>query len=246
MAEPTPAPAPPLPGMSTGSPPPAPVANGGPPATLGGLGSPAPVLQRPELFGGLRGGRPRKDGIKSGSPEAVEADRKKNAERMARNRERERLANPAALPSAAPGVAGAPAPPVGDLALPMPGAVAEWTAEDFREAAPELVELTEAWRVDTHTKHAVAGKLPRRIVEEIAKDAAFPPGSKRSLSSASPQTLAEMFNALSVPLSFKKIVTLAPALVYVIVRDLQVGGRVQKMIADENERQAVPAQEKKP
>ena len=39
---------------------------------------------------------------------------------------------------------------------------------------------------------------------------------------------------------------MAPALVYVVVRDLQVGGRVQKMIADENERQAVPAQEKKP
>ena len=37
---------------------------------------------------------------------------------------------------------------------------------------------------------------------------------------------------------------MAPALVYVVVRDLQVGGRVQKMIADESERQS--PQEKKP
>ena len=235
--------------MSTGSPPAAPVANGGTPVASGGLGSPAPALQRPDLFGGLRGGRPRKDGLKPGSPEAVEADRKKNAERMARNRERERAANPPALPSALPGASHpAPevAPPAGDVVGVSGAPVYAWTAEDFRDAAPELVELAEAWRVDAHTKSAVAGKLPKRVVEEIAKDAAFPPGSKRSLSNASPQTLAEMFNALHVPLSFKKIVTLAPALVYIVVRDIQVGSRVQKMIADENERQAVTSQEKKP
>ena len=128
----------------------------------------------------------------------------------------------------------------------VPGAAGyQWTAEDFRDAAPELLELAEAWRVDCHPKSAVAGKLPKRVVEEIAKDAAFPPGSKRSLSTASPQTLAEMFNALGVPLSFQKIVTLAPALVDIIVRDLQVGGRIQKMIAEENDRQK-PTEEKKP
>ena len=49
--------------------------------------------------------------------------------------------------------------------------------------------------------------------------------------------LAEMFNALHVPMSFKKIVTLAPALVYVIVRDLQVGQRIQKLVAEEAQRQ---------
>lgn len=112
-----------------------------------------------------------------------------------------------------------------------------WTVEDFRQAAPELVELAEAWRVDCRTKQAVAGKLPKVVVQEIAKSAAFPPGSKKSLSTASPMTLAKMFNALKVPVMLKSVITAAPALAYIIIRDLQTGTRIEKMIADEAERQ---------
>jgi hypothetical protein len=116
-----------------------------------------------------------------------------------------------------------------------------WIPTDFDGAAPELVELAEAWRIDQRTKQAVAGNLPRRVVEEVAKDAAFPPGSKRSLSGPSgQQLLAEMFNALRVPVTLKKVVSIAPALAYIVVRDLQLGSRIEKLIASERERTAPP------
>jgi hypothetical protein len=131
-----------------------------------------------------------------------------------------------------PGLAGPETPSAGaEAGIPFDA----WTAEDFRFAAPELVELAEAWRIDVHTRHAVAGKLPQKLVAEIAKDAAFPPGSKRSLSNSSPVTLAKMFNALHVPAAFKPVITTAPALVYIIVRDLQTGARIDKLIALQEE-----------
>src|SRR5258707_9089158 len=58
------------------------------------------------LFGGNRGGKKRLDGLAPGSPEAIEADRKKDAERKRTRREAvQRVAEPPPLPSA-----GAPAP----------------------------------------------------------------------------------------------------------------------------------------
>ena len=166
---------------------------------------------------------------------------------MQRARAAERAAQPPApLPAGPAPPAGAMAAPLPDLAGPVGDPVLLWSAEDFRDAAPELVELAEAWRVDVHTKRAVAGQLPRRVVDEIAKDAAFPAGSKRSLSTASPVTLAKMFNALRVPLSLKAVITVAPALVYIIVRDLQFGSRIEKLIATERARAAAPLPAPKP
>ncbi|MCU0783716.1 MAG: hypothetical protein MUF81_06640 [Verrucomicrobia bacterium] len=58
-----------------------------------------------------------------------------------------------------------------------------------------------------------------------------------------------MFNALRVPLSLKSVITVAPAVVYLIVRDLQIGGKIDKLISQERERNkpadtAKPAEEK--
>jgi hypothetical protein len=83
------------------------------------------------------------------------------------------------------------------------------------------------------------------VVNEIAKDAAFPPGSKKSLSTSSPVTLAKMFNALKVPLAVKGIITAAPALVYIIVRDLQTGSRIEKMIQENRKNLTAENAEKK-
>jgi hypothetical protein len=215
------------------------VAPGGP------AGAPVPVPK--PLFGGNVGRKVRFDGLKAGSPEAIAADRTKHAARMRMSRA---IAAAATPPPPLP-ASDAPLPET----LPMPGApeggplggevidpVVLWTPEDFRGAATELVELAEAWRIDAHTRRAVAGHLPRKVVDEVAKDAAFPPGSKRSLSTSSPVTLAKMFNALRVPISLKAVITTAPALVYIIVRDLQTGSRIENLIAQEIERQKQAAQ----
>ncbi len=123
------------------------------------------------------------------------------------------------------------APAVGVDGVPV-DAVVQWTAEDLRQCSVELVELIESWRVDSHSKHAAAGKLPAIVVEQIARDAAFPPASKKSLSTSSPATLAKAFNALNVPIALKSIITTAPALAYLIVRDLQTSSRIEKLIAE--------------
>jgi hypothetical protein len=208
------------------------VAPGGP------AGPPVPVPK--PLFGGNVGRKVRRDGLKPGSPEAAAADRAADARRKRLHRATVAAATPppplpssdAPLPETLP-VLGGPESPSADAEAGI--AFDAWTAEDFRFAAPELVELAEAWRIDARTRQAVAGKLPQKLVAEIEKDAAFPPGSKRSLSNTSPVTLAKMFNALHVPAGLKPVITTAPALVYIIVRDLQTGARIDKLIALQEE-----------
>jgi hypothetical protein len=58
-------------------------------------------VSSPALFGGHRGGgKKRADGLAAGSPEAIEADKKKNAARMRDSRAKDALAKtPSALPS---------------------------------------------------------------------------------------------------------------------------------------------------
>jgi len=219
-------------------------------ATEGGrLPSAAGPVPKPP-FGGNVGRKRREDGLKPGSPEAIAADRKRDAERKQRERaEKLALAPAPALP---PSTAAVPVPgeaplasPAGPVAGPGVDPLANWTPEDFRDAAPELVELAEAWRVEVRTKQAAAGGLSRKVVEEYASKAAFPAGAKRTLSNSSPLTLAKMFNALHVPLSLKAVVTTAPAIVYLIVRDLQVGSAIAKQVADEKERRGDGDAEKK-
>lgn len=228
-----------LPGVPVGKSPVAPMAAGKPVDSLAGLGGGKGDSEK-KPFGGNVGKKIRADGLKPGSPEALAADRVADAARKREARAKEKLVTPPPpLPSGTP-------PPVETLAatpetagLPLAGLpvdpVLNWTADDFRQCAAELVELAEAWRIDSHTKNAAEGKLPAAVVKEITNGAAFPPGSKKSLSTSSPVTLAKMFNAIKVPLAVKPIITTAPALVYIIVRDLQTSSRIDKLIAEQKE-----------
>ena len=211
------------------------------PAQSGGPGSDSHAAATAAQFGGNPTGRTRADGLAPHSPAALQADRDKEAKRKRDERAAKRQSPPPPpLPSAAvpqtqahgnqgaavagAGVAGAPLDPL-----------AQWVAEDFRDAAPELVELAEAWRVDAHTKRAVAANLPRKLCDKIKSDAAFPPGAKRSLSTSSPASLAEMFNAFGVPLKIRRYVVMAPAFLWIVVHDLQVSGAITKLIQDEKQ-----------
>ncbi len=190
------------------------------------------------------------DGLKSGSPEAISADRDRDAERKRRERAEKRAAEtPPTLPVGAPPALDALENPTealaGHDAVTVVDPVGACTADDFRGAAVELVELAEAWRIDTRTRQAAVGKLPRPVVEEIGKAAAFPPGSKKSLSNSSPATLAKMFNSLQVPVALKSVVSAVPALAYIIVRDIQTGARIEKLITEDKTARQTPAGENK-
>ena len=230
-----------LPGVSAGKtsaglPP----ANGVATADPGSPGGKNPVPPAKKLFGGNVGKKQRADGLAPGSPEALQADRDADAKRKRDARAAARAAEPpAALPAVPPpaveSLGSTPAPAADALGTGAALPVAGWAAQDFRECAGELIELAESWRVDEHTKNALAGKLPAVVVEKIKGRASFPAGSKRSLRESSPETLARMFNALSVPTMFKPYVSAFPALVYIVVRDLQTGAEIKRLVK-ENEK----------
>ena len=218
-----------VPGVPAGTNPTPPVGNAPSPGANAGLG--VPTTSSPVKFGGNPTGRTRNDGLKSGSPEALEADRKKNAERMRLAREKvaaEKL--PAVLPSAAPGTAseGATKIPVLDGLADV--ASVGWTAEDFKQVAPSTIELIEQWRVSAAIDLAETGKLTGAVVKKIASDAAFPAPAKRSLCDTSPAALAKLFNTLNVPVAMKAYITTCPTILFLIVRDFQNRSEIRKLI----------------
>lgn len=232
--------APGVPGVPAGSAPSPTVASQPAPVASGGLAG-----DKKPLFGGKVGSKLRQDGLKPGSPEAIAADRVRDAARKRAERAAKRAETPPPpLPSASgnippsPSVPDAsPGGPVADLETGfVPDAQDQWRAEDFNECAPELIELVEGWRVDSRTKQAVERGLPRKVVEQISKDVAWPANAKRSLSRTSPATLADIFNALKVPVRLKKYVTTAPLLLYIAVRDLAAGARIEKLASEEDAR----------
>lgn len=229
--------APGLPGLRDGTTPtdgvatkPAPVADGG----LGGNKKP--------LFGGNVGkkpGKPLPPGMVAGSPEHEQWKRDNEAQRKRDERAAKAAALPPPLPPASSPVGETPMdtmpPSSGFDPVPLVAPDVVWRAEDFNDCAPELVDLAEAWRVNSRTKQAVDGKLLPKVVKEIAADTAFPASVKKSLSRTSPATLADFFNSIGVPIRFKKYVTTAPLMIYLIVRDMAVGSRIDKLVSDQNE-----------
>jgi hypothetical protein len=210
------------------------------------VAAPAP----PSAFGGNPTGRTRKDGLKPGSPEAAEADRKRNAERMANKRAAERAAAPPpALPASTAGTSAVLSNP-GATTIPVVDGFAEppsvgWLAEDFKQVAPDTIDLLEQWRVSDKISIAEEGKLSAAVVRQIEKDAAFPAPAKRSLQSSSPAALAKLFNSLNVPVALKSYITTCPTILYLIVRDIQQRSEIRKLIQSEAERASKPTEEKK-
>lgn len=197
----------------------------------------------PAAFGGNPTGRTRKDGLKPGSPEAAEADRKRNAERMAAKRAEEKSRQlPPALPasnsptSAVLSDPGAKTIPVLDgFSEPSP---VDWLAEDFKQVSVDTLNLLEQWRIEDKVSLAESGKLSGATVKQIAKDAAFPDKARTSLQNSSPAALAKMFNALRVPVALKSYITTAPTLLYLIVRDMQQREEIKRLIESERSREA--------
>ena len=204
----------------------------------------------PAAFGGNPTGRTRKDGLKPGSPESVEADKRYNRECMERKRAAEKSAAiPPPLPASTAGTSavlpspGATTTPVADGFL-EPASV-DWLAEDFKQVAPDTIDLLEQWRVSDKISLAEEGKLSGVVVKRIATDAAFPVPAKRSLQTSSPAALAKLFNALKVPVALKSYITTCPTVLYLVVRDMQQRAEIRKLIQSEAERASKAMEEKK-
>src|SRR4051812_5498640 len=112
-----------------------------PTATLPGPAQPVPLAasaqQSVPKFGGNRGGKARTDGLAPGSPEALEADKKKDRERKQAARKTISVAEPPALPAAGQkGVYSVP---------PSPGSAVPGTSGPVAQAAPAPVP----WQPET-------------------------------------------------------------------------------------------------
>lgn len=233
-----------VPGVPAGSPPVGGVEQKPTPGETGGQ-VPVAAPASPVAFGGNPTGRTRKDGLKPGSPEAADADRKRNAERMAQKRAAEKsAAPPPVLPPPAPSSAvlsdsGAKTIPVADGF--MEPASVDWMAEDFKQVAPDTIDLLEQWRVADKISLAEEGKLTAPVIRQIEKDAAFPAPAKRSLQTSSPAAIAKLFNALRVPVALKSYITTCPTLLYLIVRDMQQRSEIRKLIEASRSAKPEPA-----
>jgi hypothetical protein len=134
-----------------------------------------------------------------GSPEAVEADRKKDRLR----KKQARQADPAPLPSARPGeaVSVSSSPPPGGLGtqlVPAPAPLVPWTAEAVQPVVDQFLPAAETMMVNQIARKAVRARLPQEIVAEIKKDAAWPADARRALQSTGGALGAKYLNKLGI------------------------------------------------
>jgi hypothetical protein len=199
------------------------------------------------LFGGFRGGRKRFDGLKPGSPEALEADRKKDNER----KKRARLAALAAAPPPPlpPALGAATVPPSGAVTEktlpPLPGVAGvpafeapllalAWEARDLLPVTENGVPLLEEMAARQIVAKAKRARLPKEIISEIERDCKWPDKSKRMLSETSGALAAKYLNKLGISAEYKVEVNFSIAVLNIGASHMAVLRRLDKLIAVAN------------
>lgn len=155
-----------------------------------GAGAPMGAEDLARAAGGHPTGRPRKDGLRSGSPEAAEADRERSRERKKKSRQAKRMEGDAApLPS----LGDDGEPPV-HLAAPLP-----WDASLLAPVVGEILAALEAVSVrQLKERAAKVADAPSGFVATVEKDAEWNTVAKTALSSAVPQVAAKWLNRSGV------------------------------------------------
>lgn len=195
-------------------------------------------------FGGLRGAKPRKDGLVPGSPEAVEADRKRDAAR--KRDERAALAAqipPAPLPSALQGSQSPSQPSFVPLGSDAPGqsgpVVTPWNAEDLQSITSELIDAMEDAREERYVERCREAKLPETVAKEIGRDARLPAVSKKGLNLSAPRVAAKWLNKAGIDSEHKDELVLAGCLTAIFAQGRQLTKRLEKLISSEQSANAV-------
>lgn len=137
-------------------------------------------------FGGSPTGRPRADGLRSGSPEALAADREKSKERKRKSRESKRLAKDAP-----------PLPSLGDDGeTPVPAlAAVPWEPALLEPVVHEMMTALEALSIRQITARAAkVPDAPPGFVETVASDASWNVPAKTALQSSLPQVACKWLN----------------------------------------------------
>ncbi len=195
------------------------------------------------LFGGYVGGRPRKDGLKPGSPEAKAADLEKDRLRKARKAAAERAAieaaNPQPLPAAVPGSIPASTVAVG-AGLPVPDAPAvavPWESAQLKPLFDQLLPAVEALTVRQIVDRAEKAKLPQAVVNAVEKDCAWSEPSRKALAVATPQVAAKWLNKSGISAENQPELVMGTAICAIVVGHTRVLRRLDKLIATQAQEQ---------
>lgn len=195
-------------------------------------------------FGGLRGGKKREDGHIPGSAEALEADRKKDAERKRAERAAAAGATgPAVLPSKVPlGAIAQGQLPTGDLS-PVVGAVAPvnpfipWSAQIVRPFTSELIPVVELVDIGRITDKAAQAGLSKDLLKAIEKDSQWPSVAKKTLDNALPELAAKWLNKTGISAEHAQEVAVASALLMIWTSRRSVTSRLDKLIEQRKEQE---------
>lgn len=213
------------------------LAGNGQPGTTAPVAAVVPAAVSAPLFGGLRGSRPRKDGLLPGSPEAQAADRAKDRERKRRLRAGQAgpggqvaSADPPPLPAA-----GGPGAPVGGGADfggdSVDGGPVPWDSKQLAPLFDQLIPAVEALAVTQLTGKALKAKLPRELVADIEKDGRWNEPAKKALAVAGPQLAAKYLNKTGVSAENQPEIVFGTALASIAVGHFRLVQRLNELIA---------------
>jgi len=237
-----------IPTTPANGPPPAPVAGGALPQSAPTAPPSPPASQTSLAFGGFRGGRPRKDGLRPGSPAALAADREKERKRKELQRERERLrADPPPLPSAAPGVARTPAAaadPVDPLLLAEAAPPVAWEASQLTPIFQQLLPAVEQLTVNQVLQRAGKARLPGELLHEIEDEAKWSAPTKKALELSGPQVAAKWLNKTGISAENQPEVVFGTAVASLLASHVMLLRRLDKLIAAANVPTVKPDEEK--
>ncbi len=217
----------------------APMAAPGPaPAAPNPAAGPSAAQSVPR-FGGLRSGRPRKDGLVPGSPAALAADREKERVRKNAYRARTRVEDPPALPAAGARLVGAPptapagppgsglAPLGADGAAPVP-----WDAATLKPLFEQLLPSVEQMTITRLTGRAAKGGLPGDVLKAIEDDARWSQPTKTALLLSGPQVTAKWLNKSGLSAENQPEVVFTTAVCSLVVSQMLLGAKLDKLIAE--------------
>jgi hypothetical protein len=197
------------------------------------------------LFGGYKGGKKRKDGLKPGSPEAVAADKKRNADRMREARAANRAAvEPAPIPAdfpATPTAAGEAAAPVRiavDFAgvEPVPPPVA-WDAKEVKELMGEILPMIEELRIQARLRKLKLANLPPDVAKQIMDDAekGWPQKARQMVEKNLSVISAKYLNEAGVSPELQPWIGTVGGLLIILSSEVAFHKRMDKVIRAANE-----------
>lgn len=186
--------------------------------------------------GGLKGGKPRTDGLVPGSSEAAAADREKDAKRKRDARAAAKPADTAPLPSA--GMAGASAPAPGTPSPGMAGGqiqqppIVPWEASTLKPLVEKMLDAAEKGRLAKFLiRTQKLGQMPE-LIKEIEEDAHFPPEAKALLQISLPRCAAKWLNKSGLSAEYQDEIAIVTAVLLIYQHDRKIMLRLDKITAD--------------